>query len=63
MLNKTKGKKTEAASFKAVVASVTKKMAQPRVAESAKLRPQFGTCATAAKRSPIRWETEKIWDS
>jgi hypothetical protein len=37
MRNKTKGKKTEAASYNAVVASVTKEMAQPRVAESAQL--------------------------
>jgi hypothetical protein len=37
MRNKTKGKKTQAASYKAVVASVTKEMAQPRVAESAQL--------------------------
>ena len=35
--NKTKGKRTQAASYKAVVASVTKEMAQPRVAGSAQL--------------------------
>ena len=35
--SKTKGKRTQAASYKAVVASVTKEMAQPRVAESAQL--------------------------
>jgi hypothetical protein len=37
MRNKTKGNKTQAASYKAVVASVTKEMAQPRVAGSAQL--------------------------
>jgi hypothetical protein len=37
MRNKTKGKKTEAASYKAVVASVRREMAQPRVVESAQL--------------------------
>jgi hypothetical protein len=37
MPNKTKGKKAEAASYKAIMASVTKEMAQPRVAESAQL--------------------------
>ena len=37
MRNKTKGKTTQAASYKAVMASVTKEMAQPRVAESAQL--------------------------
>lgn len=35
MRNKTKGKKTEAASYQATMASVSKEMAQPRVAESA----------------------------
>lgn len=37
MRNKTKGKKAEAASYKAIMASVTKEMAQPRVAESAQV--------------------------
>jgi hypothetical protein len=37
MRNKTNGKKTRAASYRAVVASVTKEMAQPRVAESAQV--------------------------
>jgi hypothetical protein len=37
MRKKTKGKKTRAASYKAVVASVTKEMALPRVAESAQV--------------------------
>lgn len=44
MRKNTKGKKTNGkiartASYKAVVASVTKEMAQPRVAESAQLTP------------------------
>ena len=37
MRNKTKSKKSEPASDSAVLASVTKEMAQPRVAESAQL--------------------------
>lgn len=37
MRNKKKGKKAEAASNKAIMASVTKEMAQPRVAESAQV--------------------------
>jgi hypothetical protein len=37
MRNKTSGKKTRAASYRAVVASVRKEMAQPRVAESAQV--------------------------
>jgi hypothetical protein len=37
MRKKTKVKKAEEASYKAIVASVTKEMAQPRVAESAQL--------------------------
>ena len=37
MRKNTKGKKTRAASYKSVVASVTREMAQPRVAESAQL--------------------------
>jgi hypothetical protein len=35
--SKTKDKRTGTASYKAVVASLTKEMAQPRVAESARL--------------------------
>jgi len=37
MRKKTKRKKTKTASYKLVVASVTKEMAQPRVAESAQV--------------------------
>jgi hypothetical protein len=37
MRKKTKGKKTRPASYKAVVASITKEMAQPRFAESAQV--------------------------
>jgi hypothetical protein len=37
MRDKTNSKKTEAAAHKVVVASVTKEMAQPRVAQSASL--------------------------
>jgi hypothetical protein len=37
MRNKTKGRKTEASSYDAVVAGVTKEMAQPRVAGAAQL--------------------------
>ena len=37
MRNKTKGKKAEAARYRAIMASVTKEMAQPRVAESAQV--------------------------
>ena len=46
MRNKTKGKKTRAASYKAVVASVTKEMAQPRVAESAQIEADRQCTAT-----------------
>jgi hypothetical protein len=34
MRNKAKGKKAKTASYKAIMASVTKEMAQPRAAES-----------------------------
>jgi len=37
MPKKTEGKKAEAASYQAIMASVTKEMAQPRVAESAQV--------------------------
>jgi hypothetical protein len=37
MRNKAKGKKAKAASYKAIMASVRKEMAQPRVAESAQV--------------------------
>jgi hypothetical protein len=37
MRKKKKGKKAETASSKAIMASVTKEMAQPRVAESAQV--------------------------
>lgn len=37
MRNKTKGKTPEAVPYKTIMASVTKEMAQPRVAESARV--------------------------
>jgi hypothetical protein len=60
---KTKAKKTRAASYKAVVASVTKEMARPRVAESAQAatdaqsQKRRGKAARAAKAHIERYGT------
>jgi hypothetical protein len=62
MRTKTKRKKTKAASYNAVVASVAKEMAQPRVAESAQAaeeqrKKRRGKPARAAKAHVERYGT------